>query len=195
MVEILGLNEAKEKAPFEVIYADPPWSYRGQVQHGGALAGFTSSASSFYETIAVEDLCAAPILQLAASNAVLFIWTTGPILEDTLRVCRAWGFKYKTVAFVWEKARVNPGSYTMSSCEYVLVATRGSIPKPRGARNIRQFLKEARTSHSTKPDEIRKRIEEMFPTQKKIELFARKQAEGWEVVGNEVTKKTLEVAA
>ena len=40
--------------------------------------------------------------------------------------------------------------------------------------------------HSKKPDEVRKRIEEMFPTQKKIELFARQKTEGWDVWGNEV---------
>ena len=32
---------------------------------------------------------------------------------------------------------------------------------------------------------IRKRIEEMFPEQNKIELFAREAPEGWDVHGNE----------
>jgi N6-adenosine-specific RNA methylase IME4 len=35
-------------------------------------------------------------------------------------------------------------------------------------------------------EEIRKRIEQMFSTQNKIELFARQKTEGWDVWGNEV---------
>jgi len=67
-----------------------------------------------------------------------------------------------------------------------LVGKKGKIPTPRGSRNVRQFLSEERTRHSTKPLEIRKRIEEMFPTQKKIELFSREKVPGWECWGNEV---------
>jgi N6-adenosine-specific RNA methylase IME4 len=188
-VEIVGLKEAIKKGPFQVIYADPPWSYREQVQHGGRGAGYTSSASSFYDTMSIEDLCTAPVRELADSSAILFLWSTGPILVDSLRLIDAWGFKYKTVAFVWEKRRCNPGSYTMSSCEYVLCATKGAIPKPRGARNVRQFAQQARTRHSEKPEEFARRIEEMFPTQKKIELFARKTRLGWTCIGNEVEQK------
>lgn len=188
MTKIVGLDEAIKEGPFQVIYLDPPWSYREQVQHGGKSAGYTSSAAAFYETIPIEDLCEAPIAKLADRNAVIFVWSTGPILEDSLRAINAWGFKYKTIAFVWEKERVNPGAYTMSSCEYVLVATRGSIPKPRGARNVRQFLQSCRTRHSEKPEEIAKRIEAMFPTQKKIELFARTTRSGWHCAGNEVSQ-------
>ena len=43
-----------------------------------------------------------------------------------------------------------------------------------------------RGKHSAKPAEVRKRIEEMFPEQNKIELFAREAPEGWDVHGNEV---------
>ena len=57
---------------------------------------------------------------------------------------------------------------------------------PRGARNIRQLVSEMRGKHSAKPAEVRKRIEEMFPEQNKVELFAREAPEGWDVHGNEV---------
>jgi N6-adenosine-specific RNA methylase IME4 len=60
-----------------------------------------------------------------------------------------------------------------------VVGKRGKIPTPRGARNVRQFLSEMRGKHSAKPNEIRTRIETMFTTQNKIELFARKKHEGW----------------
>lgn len=171
--------------PFEIIYADPPWDYAGQVQHGGTSAGYTSSAAAFYPTMKESELVALPVRDIAARNALLFLWTTGPQLEVSIRVMTAWGFAYKTIAFVWDKRAVNPGAYTMSQTELCLVGKRGSIPKPRGARNVRQLVSEMRTRHSAKPDEVAARIEAMFPTQTKLEMFARRARDGWTLWGNE----------
>jgi N6-adenosine-specific RNA methylase IME4 len=114
------------------------------------------------------------------------MWATSPNLDQAIELLKAWGFTYSTVGFVWEKRAINPGAYTMSSVELCLIGKKGNIPKPRGARNVRQFISELRTSHSTKPEEVRKRIEAMFPQSSKLELFARKKTDGWAVWGNEV---------
>jgi N6-adenosine-specific RNA methylase IME4 len=80
----------------------------------------------------------------------------------------------------------NPGKYTMSYCEMCLVFKRGKIPTPRGSRNEKQLHSIPRNKHSQKPNEIRKAIERMFPTQSKIELFAREKPNGWDVWGLDV---------
>ena len=152
---------------YSIIYADPPWHYRGQVQHGGPNVGYTSGAKAFYPTIPVAELCEFPIADIAEKDCLLFLWATAPCLEDALAVGKAWGFTYATIAFVWDKQMVNPGHYTMSQCEYCLVFKKGKVPLPRGARNIRQFISRRRTKHSRKPIEIRLRIEKMFPEQRK----------------------------
>ncbi len=74
----------------------------------------------------------------------------------------------------------------MSECEICIVGKKGKIPKPRGARNIRQFYFEKKTEHSKKPDEFRKRITKMFPYHPKIEIFAREIKKGWYSIGNEI---------
>lgn len=161
---------------YQIIYPDPPWSYRERVQHGGSDKGYTSHAGSFYTQLTVEQLCdMAPVIKNITDpkESLCYMWTAAPILEDSLRVMEAWGYDYKTIAFVWEKVMVNPGAYTMSSCEYVIVGKRGRIPKPRGARNVRQFIQEKRTTHSAKPLEVRERITQMHPLQRKLELFSR----------------------
>ena len=38
---------------------------------------------------------------------------------------------------------------------------------------MRQLVQSKRTVHSAKPDSVKERIHAMFPTQRKIELFAR----------------------
>ena len=177
---------------FEIIYADPCWNYAGRSQHGNVQAN--ASALDHYNTMTTEYLKRLSVPSICARNCLLFMWTSSPHLEQALSLMKAWGFDYKTIAFVWYKEKTNPGYYTMSQCEICLVGKKkgGKIPGPRGARNVRQFLSEMRGEHSAKPAEIRKRIEQMFPEQKKIELFARQKMEGWDVWGNEV-ESTVEL--
>ena len=120
------------------------------------------------------------------------MWVTNPHLALGIEVGRAWGFEYRTVAFVWDKMVHNPGQYTLSYCELCLVFKRGRIPKPRGARNIKQLVRIPRGKHSEKPSEIRISIEAMFPTQDKIELFARHKPNGWDVWGLDVREEYAE---
>ena len=172
---------------YEIIYADPPWDYKGQRQHGGAGNPDSGGAILHYPTMSVKEMIS-EITVPAADNSLLFMWTSSPHLDQAIQLGTGWGFKYATVAFVWHKDKTNPGFYTMSQCELCLVFKRGKIPTPRGARNIRQFLQETRREHSRKPDEIRHRIEQMFPTQSKLEMFARTTSPGWAVWGNQTEK-------
>ena len=138
------------------------------------------------------EICELPISEIAEANSLLFLWTTGALLEDGMQVGKTWGFKFATVAFVWNKPNKKlPGFYTMSQCEFCLVFKRGKIPQPRGKRNIPQFLECKGGRHAEKPAEIRDRITEMFPRQTKIELFARECVEGWDAWGNEVNTNVL----
>ena len=172
---------------FSIIYADPPWHYKGQRQHGGKGTPDTGGAAAHYSTVTARDLKRLQVVDVCEPDALIFMWATSPHLDQAIDLLKAWGFKWATVAFVWDKMRVNPGFYTMSQCELVLVGKRGRIPKPRGARNVRQLVQEVRGRHSQKPDQVRERISAMFPTQRKLELFARSTADGWSAWGAEVS--------
>ena len=137
--------------------------------------------------MSLQDIKDLPVQDGCNEDALLFMWTSSPHLPQALSVMEAWGFKYATIAFVWDKQKVNPGSYTMSQVELCLVGKRGKIPQPRGTRNERQFLSEMRGRHSEKPSEVRDRIARMFPEQPKLEMFARQKTPGWEAWGNEIT--------
>jgi len=177
---------------YGVIYCDPPWTY-GRVTHNNGVS--TGGAATHYPVMTRDELIDLPVKSIAEKNCCLFMWASGPKLDEAIELGVSWGFKYKSVAFVWNKVRCMPGNYTVSQCEYVIVFTRGSIPKPRGTRNERQYLEERRTNrHSEKPHEIRNRIERMFPSEdhNKIELFARHSAEGWDHWGNEEDLSVVE---
>lgn len=170
---------------YEVIYADPPWDYKGQLQHAGPGSEDTGGAERHYGTLTLAQLGRLPVASIAADDCLLFLWSTSPHLDQAIALGKAWGFAWATVAFVWDKERVNPGFYTLSQCELCLVFKRGRIPRPRGARDVRQLVRAERGPHSAKPEEVRRRIEAMFPTQARIELFARRAAPGWDAWGAE----------
>ena len=174
---------------YQIIYVDPPWDYKGQRQHAGEGKNDTGGAASHYDTMKLGELMALDLSVIAdPKECLLFMWSSSPHLPQALDVMMAWGFAWATVAFVWDKQKVNPGFYTMSQIELCLVGKKGKIPQPRGARNVRQFISEMRGGHSSKPVEVRERIEHMFPDQRKIELFARDTAAGWDSWGHGVGK-------
>lgn len=181
---------------YDIIYADPPWDYGGKMQYDKTCIKsenvnferkiFISAANFQYPTVKLEQLKQLDVRSISLEDSLLFMWTTGPHMQNAIILGEAWGFEYKTVAFVWDKQIHNPGRYTLSQTEFVLAFKRGKFPTPRGARNIRQLVSCVRGKHSEKPDVVIDGITRMFPQQKKIELFARKNFEGWDNWGLEI---------
>ena len=188
---------------YEVIYADPPWDYGGKMQYDKTSIKtenidferdiFISSATFKYPTLKLKELMRLDIPSIADENCIMFMWTTGPQLENAVKLGTVWGFEYKTVAFVWDKMVHNPGRYTLSQTEFVLAFKKGKFPTPRGARNVRQLLSIHRGEHSEKPVEVIDGITKMFPQQKKIELFARKNYIGWDNWGLEIPNSKIKI--
>lgn len=189
------------KKKFSIVYADPPWHYNGKLQfdRSGTLAEnqgwqrdvFVSAASFKYPTLKTAELKKLDVNSITEDDSLLFLWATNPHLQQAIELGTAWGFEYKTVVFVWNKMVHNPGQYTLSYCELCLLFKKGRIPRPRGARNIKQLLNIPRNGHSEKPHQVARNIELMFPTHKKIELFARVQRPGWEAWGLETIYKNV----
>jgi N6-adenosine-specific RNA methylase IME4 len=164
---------------FSVIVADPPWSFEPYSRS----TGMDRAADNHYPTMRLDQIKALPIP--AAKDAVLFLWTTGPMLPQALDVMDAWGFKYKS-HFVWVKDRVGTGYWARNQHELLLIGTRGHVPCPAPGTQPSSVVSAPRGRHSEKPAIVRTMIAEMFPNLPKIELFARGQhAGGWSYWGNE----------
>lgn len=193
------------KERYDIIYADPPWDYGGKMQYdkssikseneGFKKNIFISSATFKYPTLKLKELMKLDVNSITADDSLLFMWTTGPQFANSIKLGTAWGFEYKTVAFVWDKMMHNPGRYTLSQTEFCIVFKKGRIPQPRGARNIRQMVAVPRGKHSEKPEIVIDGITKMFPSQRKIELFARKNYIGWDNWGLEIPDSKVEILA
>jgi site-specific DNA-methyltransferase (adenine-specific) len=183
---------------YQIIYADPPYYYannKKRIKYGGACM-------THYPMMKLEDLKRLNVSELCANASVLFLWTPCPRLKDALELIETWGFKYRTCGFIWVKKYKNGklesgrgmGFWTKENAEICLLATRyvekgrNQIKRIKG--NVSQIVICERNHHSEKPDEVRKRIVELLGDLPRIELFARKKAEGWDSWGNEITCDT-----
>jgi N6-adenosine-specific RNA methylase IME4 len=182
-----------------VIYADIPSRY---TTYSGK--GKQRSADRYYDTMDVAELLKALepslIQKLAAKDCALLFWTSGPQNANALEIITTWGFEYRTWAFVWVKTNPSSGIpeledlkfehlhwgtgfTTRANAEVVLLAGRGS-PR-RLAEDVHQIVIAPAMGHSEKPEEIARRIERLYPGPY-LELFARRERDGWKTWGNEI---------
>jgi N6-adenosine-specific RNA methylase IME4 len=186
--DLVALAESGKRFP--VIYADPAWPW----ETFGPLGRIRSCADHHYGLATIDEIEALPVAPLASNDAALFIWGTWPRLPNVLEVITAWGFTYKTNAFVWIKENgrgglhTGMGYYTRSNSEFCLLATKGA--PSRLAEDVHQVVMAPVGAHSEKPEEVRRRIERLFPGPY-LELYGRKPIAGWTVWGNEIPKTAL----
>ncbi|TBW33373.1 adenine methyltransferase [Siculibacillus lacustris] len=183
---------------YRVIYADPPWSFRTWGE-----AGQDRAPEQHYPTMPLDEIMALPVGDIAANDAALFLWVYQPMLPEALRLIEAWGFEFKTVAFVWVKTsgphgqgrlfwdeadcRKGLGYHTRAGTEQVWLATRGK-GYDRIDKGVGQTVFAVPREHSRKPDVIPHLIDRLVGDLPKLEMFGRTERPGWDVFGNEVGK-------
>ena len=141
--------------------------------------------------MSIDELCALPVGNAGGKGLPAVFVGHIPAAPGSPAPIRAWGFTFKTVAFVWLKLnKKSPtwfyglGYWTRGNAEICLLAKRGK-PKRRSA-GVHQFIISPVEEHSKKPDVTRDKIIELAGDLPRVELFARQKAPGWDVWGNEV---------
>lgn len=170
---------------FDLIMADPPWSYEMYAE-----TGYTKSPDAHYATLSLDQIKAMPVEALAARDCLLWLWAVGPMLPQALEVIAAWGFTFKTQG-QWVKLTKNgkqsfgTGYILRNAGEPFLIATRGA---PKTSRSVRNTIYGRVREHSRKPDECFREAEKLMPEAQRIELFSRQCRSGWQVWGNETDR-------
>lgn len=176
---------------YNIIYADPPWTY----PQSGGVKNSRGMAKQHYQTMTTLEICKLPIKSISTKTSMLFLWATFPNITEALHVMEAWGFEYKTAAFVWIKKTkksnsnfVGMGAYTRANAEVCLLGVGKSVKANSQVVNhaVRQIIESPIREHSRKPDEARERILQLLGDLPRIELFARQEVDGWDCWGNEV---------
>jgi N6-adenosine-specific RNA methylase IME4 len=169
---------------FGCIYADPPWLYGNQ--------GTRAATSNHYGGMTVDELCALPVRDLAAGDAHLHLWTTNAFLFACPRIFDAWGFEFRS-SLVWVKPQMGIGNYWRNSHEFLLTAIRGNA-KRFNDRSLKSWLEVDRGAHSAKPEQVRAMLERASPGPY-LEMFARREARGWTVWGNQIEESLFNASA
>lgn len=185
---------------YNIIYADPPWNM-GYVK-GGLTAGSVKGGEILpYPTMTDNEIMNLNIKDIAHDNSFLFMWVTDNRIPKVEEYMNAWGFKYNSLAFVWNKitkkdsnkVRTTLTPYTRRSCEYCFLGLRGKTKDLILDHYVLQYVPWASETrkHSVKPDEVRKRIVKLCGDLPRIELFARENKDGWDTWGNELNNSII----
>lgn len=167
---------------FRTIYADPPWAPEHPIiQH---------RLKRHYNSLALADICALPIRELAAPEAHLHLWVPMSHLLSGFEVLEAWGFAYSGAGAVWIKpGRLGAGNFWRESHEMLLL---GVNPKSQrfADRGLRSWVEAPRSDiHSEKPSAVRQMTERASPPPR-LELFGRHEPlADWTVWGNQLIQR------
>ena len=209
---------------FQVIVADPPFSFSDKLQMGAVKRG----AQSQYKTMTIKQICDIKVKDIVDNGAILALWVPSSLLKSGLEIMAAWGFRH-TQTYVWVKTKKIPlsvlikelfkgalrrqdkslskiklegfiesfnlnkvlsfgmGRLFRQTHEMCLIGINdNSIYKHLKNKSQRSVSFASNMKHSQKPNSLQESLELMFPDANKIELFARKQRQGWTCLGNEV---------
>ena len=170
---------------YKTIVADPPWKY-GVWGKGSEKAPFGDKARPLpYPHMTVEEIRALNVASLADENCELYLWTTQKYLPDAFEVLKAWGFKY-CQALTWCKTPrgTGQGGVYCPTTEFLILGRKGKMPKVKRIDTTWWNIKRT-NKHSKKPEFFQDLIETASDAPR-LEMFARRERENWDVWGNEV---------
>jgi len=159
-----------------LVLADPPWRYDFSETDSRQI-------ENQYPSATVEEIISH--CPRTESDCVLFLWATVAKLREALEVMDGWGFEYKTCA-VWDKQKIGMGYWFRGQHEILLVGTKGKVSPPDTENRVSSLFSEERKGHSEKPECVYSWLEKAFPENKKLEMYCRKNRDGWLSWGNEV---------
>lgn len=189
---------------FKTVMADPPWAYDDD------LPGPARGSGSHYDTLHYGTVMGMgpQIRKVTASHAHLYLWTTNSFMEEALQVVEEWGFDQKTI-LTWVKVtdeprglpherdhevsvkeRIGMGNYFRNTTEHLIFAVKGTRGIESNSMPTHFFAE--RSAHSSKPEKAYRLAEEASP-EPRLELFSRRNRDGWVVWGDE-TQQDLELS-
>jgi N6-adenosine-specific RNA methylase IME4 len=179
-------DDAHEK--YKTIVIDPPWRYGkwGKASKPNYEGHKPKESDLPYDWMTVEQIKELPINNLAYDNCEVYIWTTQKYLPDTFSVLKAWGLKYcQTLTWCKKPMGTGQGGVYCPTTEFLILARKGKMPKVIRVDSTWWEVSRAWKAHSKKPDFFQDLIETVSE-EPRLEMFARREREGWDVFGDEV---------
>lgn len=169
---------------YRTIVIDPPWKYGAWYPSSNAPPSSKPTPLP-YAYMTIKQIKSLPIQMMAAADCELYMWTTQKYLPISFNVIDAWGFKYcQTLTWCKTPRGTGQGGVYCPTSEFLILARRGKMPD---IKRIDSTWWEVRRQprHSQKPEFFQDMIERVsYPP--RLEMFARREREGWDVYGDQV---------
>ena len=159
---VAGLRKLERQgSEFGGIHVVPPWPEgRASKANLGCL---------------VQELLDLPVEPVAAKKAHLYLWTPPEMLEDGLRLVRAWGFHYRA-SLVRTKPAAESGGYWRPAHDVLLLGVGGEVEFR--DRSLLSWMDPHASKAAEWLGEIRSLIERASP-EPYLELFGNEATRGW----------------
>ncbi len=170
---------------FDLLMVDPPWQFDNWSDKGKG-----KSADAHYRCLPDDVIKALPIGNIAARDAIMFLWATSPRVEFAYACARHWGFRPVTLGF-WRKTTINgntafgTGYRARNAGDPWIIAVAGHPDTSKAERN---YFSGLAREHSRKPEAGFEWCERYLPAARRIEVFSRSNRPGWTCWGDEAGK-------
>ena len=165
------------EGPFDVVVVDPPWPQ----QRIERECRPNQTRVRNYPVMSLEEIGE---LELPATDAHVWLWTTQRFLPAAFGVLQEWEVRY-VCTFVWHKAGgVQPWGLPMYNAEFALYGRLGKPAPFVDAKAFRTCFSAKRVGDSIKPVEFYETVARVTAG-RRIDMFSRRSIPGFEAWGNE----------
>jgi N6-adenosine-specific RNA methylase IME4 len=169
---------------YVVAVLDPAW----RQEPWSRDTGLNKSPDNHYPTQTPAEIAA--LQPPLTRDAIVYMWTTTGMMRIAQTILEDWGLEYRS-HMMWVKERpgkqMGTGRWSRVDHEIVLIYTQGKPPAPADSDRISSVLYSPVGEHSAKPDEFFDMIRRNYPPPVPLlEMYGRKQRDGFTVLGNEV---------
>jgi ParB/RepB/Spo0J family partition protein len=163
---------------YRTIVIDPPWPVQKILRDVRPR-----QVTMDYPTMEVAEIARLPVPDVAMRDGChIYLWTTHKYLPEALDLFTEWGVKYQCL-MTWVKPTGMTPFTWMYSTEHVLFGRFGTLKVQKVG--LKLSFEAPAMNHSEKPSVFYERVREASP-EPRLEMFARKDREGFTVWGNEI---------
>lgn len=163
---------------YRCIVVDPPWPIKKIKRKVKP-----NQKEMDYPLLSMADIKALEIGRLAGKKSHCFLWTIDKYLHESKAVIEGWGFKYHCT-LAWNKTNGMSLYGINRRAEFVIVGLKGKHEAYPRRKTIPAAFTAKSERHSSKPQEFYDFLDVLEDP--KIDVFARRERQGWDVWGNEV---------